>query len=149
MAITKEGRELMSSIIKLGDTGSETSARQGMKTTNVPGYPIILAWARWGGYEPNSSGNNKAFLFVPYINMGQMINFKAGNQKWWISWIVINIGYCLSCRNFIQLFAIFAPIILSYHEKTKDQKPTILEKKNFYYFYPVHLAGLAALKTIL
>jgi hypothetical protein len=72
MAITKEGRELMSNIIKLGDTGPETPTRQGMKTTNVPGYPIILCWARWGGCEPNSSGNNKAFLLLPYISIGQM-----------------------------------------------------------------------------
>ena len=43
-----------------------------MKTTNVPGYPVILCWARWGGSELNSSGNNKAFLFLPYLQTGQM-----------------------------------------------------------------------------
>ena len=80
MAITKEGREFMSNIIKLADTGPETSIRQGMKTTNVPGYPIILAWARWGGFEPNSSGNNKAFLFLPYISMGQIPLVKYNGQ---------------------------------------------------------------------
>ncbi|HAT77549.1 MAG TPA: hypothetical protein DCS19_12165 [Flavobacterium sp.] len=72
MAVTKEGRDLISSILMIGDTGSETTARQGMKTTNVAGYPVILCWARWGGSEPNASGNNKAFLFLPYLQSGQM-----------------------------------------------------------------------------
>ena len=72
MAITKEGRELMSNILRVGDTGSETSVRQGMKTTKVAGYPVILCWARWGGSELNASGNNKAFLFLPYLQSGQM-----------------------------------------------------------------------------
>ncbi len=72
MAGTKEGRDFISSILKLADTGTETAARQGMKTTNVAGYPVILCWGRWGGSEPNASGNNKAFLFLPYLQNGQM-----------------------------------------------------------------------------
>jgi hypothetical protein len=72
MAVTKEGREFISTILKLGDTGPEPTARQGMKTTNVAGYPVILCWARWGGSELNASGNNKAFLFLPYLQSGQM-----------------------------------------------------------------------------
>jgi len=72
MAVTKEGRDLISSILRVGDTGPETTARQGMKTTNVAGYPVILCWARWGGSELNASGNNKAFLFLPYLQSGQM-----------------------------------------------------------------------------
>lgn len=78
-----------------------------------------------------------------------MIDFKPRDRRWWVGWIVVNIAYSLSCSSFIQLFAIFTPIILSYHNLAGDQKPTIFEKKFFYYFYPVHLAGLAALRTIL
>lgn len=69
---TKEGRDFITSLVKLADTGSETVARQGMKTTKVPGYPIFLTWGRWGGSELNASGNNKAFLFLPYLQTGQM-----------------------------------------------------------------------------
>lgn len=72
MAATKEGRDFISSILKLADTGSEPTVRQGMKTTNVPGYPIFMTWARWGGSEVNASGNTKAFLFLPYLQSGQM-----------------------------------------------------------------------------
>ncbi len=76
MAPTKEGRDFISSLVRLADTAPETSVRQGMKTTNVPGYPIVLAWGRWGGSELNASGNNKAFLFLPYLQTGQMPLFK-------------------------------------------------------------------------
>jgi hypothetical protein len=43
-----------------------------MKTTNVAGYPVILSRARWGASEVYASGNNKAFLFLPYLQSGQM-----------------------------------------------------------------------------
>jgi hypothetical protein len=76
MAATKEGRDFISSLIRIADTGSETVARQGMKTTNVSGYPVTLAWGRWGGSELNASGNNKAFLFLPYLQSGQIPLFK-------------------------------------------------------------------------
>lgn len=76
MAPTKEGRDFITSLVKLADTAPETSVRQGMKTTNVPGYPLTLAWGRWGGSELNASGNNKAFLFLPYLQTGQMPLFK-------------------------------------------------------------------------
>jgi len=72
MVATKEGRDFVSSIIKLADVGSEPTVRQGMKTTNVAGYPIFMTWARWGGSEVNASGNTKAFLFLPYLPLGQM-----------------------------------------------------------------------------
>jgi hypothetical protein len=72
MAATKEGRDFISSILKLADTGTEVVARQGMKTTSVAGYPVFIAWGRWGGSELNASGNNKAFLFLPYLQSGQM-----------------------------------------------------------------------------
>lgn len=79
-----------------------------------------------------------------------MINLKKkGDRMWWISWSITNIIYAASAGSLIQLFAILTPIILAYHNPAKDKKPTAIEKKFFYYFYPIHLAGLAALRTIL
>jgi len=79
-----------------------------------------------------------------------LLNFqKGGDRMWWASWIVTNMAYAATCSSFIQLFAIFTPLILRWHNSTKDRKPTAIEKKFFYYFYPIHLAGLAALQTIL
>jgi len=79
-----------------------------------------------------------------------MINLKgAGSRMWWIGWIIINIIYTITCHYPLQIFAIFAPIILAYHNPAKNRKPTAIEKRFFYYFYPIHLAGLAALKAII
>jgi len=79
-----------------------------------------------------------------------MINLKGkGDRMWWISWIMTNIIYAGTSGFLLQMFAIFTPIILGYHDPTKDRKPTAIEKRFFYYFYPIHLAGLAALRTIL
>ncbi|MEG4498245.1 TraX family protein, partial [Microcoleus sp. F10-C6] len=79
-----------------------------------------------------------------------MVNLKGkGDRMWWISWSIANIIYATSAGSLIQLFAIFTPIILAYHNPTKDRKPTAIEKKFFYYFYPIHLAGLTALRAIL
>jgi hypothetical protein len=79
-----------------------------------------------------------------------MINLKgSGSKKWWVSWTIINILYCISAKSYIQIFGILTPAILSLHDTTKDKKPTTMEKKFFYYFYPIHHAGLAALRTIL
>ena len=79
-----------------------------------------------------------------------MISLKGkGDRMWWIGWSITNIIYAASSGSLIQLFAILTPIILAYHDPAKNQKPTAIEKKFFYYFYPVHLAGLAALRTIL
>jgi hypothetical protein len=68
MVATQQGGDLISSILKFADTGSEATVQQGMKTTNVGGYPVILVWPRWGGSEVNASGNVKAFLFIPYLS---------------------------------------------------------------------------------
>jgi hypothetical protein len=79
-----------------------------------------------------------------------MINLKGkGNEVWWISWILMNTVYAASSGYFLQVFAILTPLILAYHSPAKDRKPTAIEKKFFYYFYPIHLAGLAAIKGII
>jgi len=79
-----------------------------------------------------------------------MINLKgSGDRMWWIGWIVTNVIYTITCNSAIQIFTIFTPLILAYHNRTKNRKPTEIEKKLFYYFYPIHLAGLATLRTIL
>jgi hypothetical protein len=46
MAVTKESRDLMAKILKVGDIANETNPRQGMKTTSVSRYPVTLCWAR-------------------------------------------------------------------------------------------------------
>jgi hypothetical protein len=78
-----------------------------------------------------------------------MINLKGkGDRMWWISWIVTNTIYTATSVSIIQLFAVLTPLILQYHNPTKDRKPTAIEKRFFYYFYPIHIAGLAALRAI-
>ena len=71
-----------------------------------------------------------------------------GNRLWWWGWSLTNIGYTISSRNWIQIFAILTPLVLAYYDSSKDKKPLLLEKKFFYYFYPLHMIGLAALRTI-
>jgi len=79
-----------------------------------------------------------------------MINLKSkGSRMWWIGWIITNVIYAATSGSFIQLFAILTPIILAFHNPAKDRKPTTTEKIFFYYFYPLHITGLAVLKTIL
>jgi len=79
-----------------------------------------------------------------------MISFKGNGKKgWWFCWISANVLYTVTCGYFIQIVAIVTPLIVMYHNPAKDKKPGEIEKKFFYYFYPIHLAGLAALRTIL
>jgi len=79
-----------------------------------------------------------------------MINLKGkGDRMWWISWIVTNTIYATTSGYLLQLFGILTPLILAWHKPAKDRKPTAVEKRFFYYFYPIHLAGLAAMRTIL
>lgn len=85
-------------------------------------------------------------ILCPLMLMG----FNGKNTKvWWTIWILVNIIYSFTSGYFTQLLATAAPLILIYYNPKKDRKPTRAEKKFFYYFYPVHLAGLAALRAIL
>lgn len=79
MPPTKEGRDFVTSILSFADIGSESIARQGMKTTNVAGFPLFLTYGRWGGAEANQSGNVKAFLFLPYLQTSPMALTKFDN----------------------------------------------------------------------
>jgi len=79
-----------------------------------------------------------------------MLNFKGnGSKQWWFCWTVANIAFTLTSGYLPQILATLTPLILSYHNPAKDKKPGEVEKKFFYYFYPIHLAGLAAIKGIL
>jgi len=68
------------------------------------------------------------------------------SKRWWFVWAVTNLLYATFAQSLIQLAAIFAPLIVRYHTPAKDKKPGEFEKRFFYYFYPLHLAALAALK---
>jgi len=85
-------------------------------------------------------------ILCPLMLMG--FNHKS-NKVWWTIWILVNVTYSFTAGYITQLLAIIAPVILLYHNPEKDRKPTVIEKKFFYYFYPLHLAGLAALRAIL
>jgi len=85
-------------------------------------------------------------ILCPLMLMG--FNNKS-SKPWWTIWILINIAYTFTAGYMIQILAVTAPIILLYHKPEKDSKPTKLEKKFFYYSYPLHLAGLGAIRSII
>jgi TraX protein len=77
-----------------------------------------------------------------------MISLKGkGNRLWWFGWIATNIIYTVTTGYWYQIFAALAPLILKYHDPKCDRKPNAIEKRFFYYFYPIHMAGLAALQA--
>ncbi|MEG3859538.1 TraX family protein [Microcoleus sp. herbarium12] len=79
-----------------------------------------------------------------------MISLKGqGDRLWWFGWIVTNIIYTITAGCWYQIFAALAPLILKYHDPKCDRKPGAIEKRFFYYFYPIHIAGLAALRAII
>ena len=79
-----------------------------------------------------------------------MINFdKESKTRWWVCWVAINLIYAATGKSIIQFAAVLTPMLLKYHNPEKNRKPTELEKKFFYYFYPLHLAGLAAIRSII
>jgi len=77
-----------------------------------------------------------------------MLEFKV-TQHWCIGWVFTNIFYAISSGNPYQIAAIAAPTILMFHTKSTDKKPSELEKKIFYYGYPIHMAGLAAIRGLM
>lgn len=77
-----------------------------------------------------------------------MLEFKV-SQGWILGWSLINILYTVYCGWLPQMAAIFAPLILIFYKPNHDRKPSAIEKKFFYYFYPIHIAGLAALQAIM
>ncbi|MCC3575239.1 MAG: hypothetical protein JGK30_25940 [Microcoleus sp. PH2017_40_RAT_O_B] len=77
-----------------------------------------------------------------------MVGFK-NNKLWWIGWTVTNIICAVTTGCWYQFFAVLAPLILRYHDPKCDRKPNAIEKRFFYYFYPIHIAGLAALRAII
>jgi len=76
-----------------------------------------------------------------------MLEFKV-SQEWILGWSLVNILYTVYCGWLPQMFAMFAPLILIFYKPSHDKKPNELEKRFFYYFYPIHMAGLAALRAI-
>ena len=77
-----------------------------------------------------------------------MIGFE-NSRLWWIGWTVTNIICTVTTGWWYQIFAIFAPLILTDHNPKYDRKPSAIEKRFFYYFYPIHMAGLTALQAII
>jgi len=77
-----------------------------------------------------------------------MLEFKV-SQHWILGWSLINVAYTIYSGWHPQIFAIFTPLILIFYKPNHDRKPSAIEKRFFYYFYPIHIAGLAALRAII
>jgi len=77
-----------------------------------------------------------------------MLEFKV-SQEWILGWSLVNILYTVYCGWLPQMFAMFAPLILIFYKPSHDRKPNAIEKRFFYYFYPIHIASLAALRAII
>jgi hypothetical protein len=66
-----------------------------------------------------------------------MINLKgAGDRMWWVGWIVTNVIYTITCNSAIQIFAIFTPLILAYHNRPKTESQRKLKKNSSITFIP-------------
>jgi len=77
-----------------------------------------------------------------------MLNFKQASSKgWWFVWTSTNIAFTITAGNLIQIFTIFAPLILMQYNPKDDMKPGRIEKYFFYSFYPLHLTGLVWIKS--
>ena len=85
-------------------------------------------------------------IICPLMLMGYN---KKSTKMWWSIWIIINIAYTFSSGYLTQILAVLTPLVIGYHNSQKDRKPMAIEKKFFYYFYPLHLAGLAAIRGII
>lgn len=73
----------------------------------------------------------------------------ASHPVWWASWGIVSIAYTIWTGWWPQLFAIAAPAILIFHQEPPTSKPpSQLEKKFYYWFYPIHMAVLAVIKAI-
>jgi len=77
-----------------------------------------------------------------------MLEFK-NSRAWWTGWVVTNIIYAITSGCWYQIFAVLAPLIIAYHNPKCDREPSAIEKKFFYYFYPIHIAALAAMQRII
>jgi len=77
-----------------------------------------------------------------------MLEFKV-SQPWILGWSLVNILYTIYCGWLPQIAAIFAPWILIFYKPNHDEKPSELEKRFFYYTYPIHLSTLAILRGLI
>jgi hypothetical protein len=94
-----------------------------------------IAKIDYGGYSP--------IITVLLMNY-------ASHPVWWVARSIVNLTYTAGCGWWSQIFAIAPLIILTiYQSPTKSEPPSKSEKNFYYWFYPIHMAMLAALKTIL
>ncbi|MEG4318357.1 MULTISPECIES: TraX family protein [unclassified Microcoleus] len=93
---------------------------------------------------------NTSYGYYAIICTLMMVSLKEkGSKLWWFGWSITNIIYTITIGWWYQIFAVLTPLILTYHDPKLDRKPNAIEKRFFYYFYPIHIAGLAALQAII